>query len=77
VGTFAETVSKRQSDLYRYGVRLTYDVVLPDPGAKLRQREVELQSITQELATEFQLNLLPSQIQVRNWEELAGWVGAG
>jgi len=31
-------------DLYRYGVRLTYDVVLPDPGARLRSRENELKA---------------------------------
>ncbi len=72
---YFKRVRKWQSDLYRYGVRMTYDVVLPDPGQRLRQREVELQSIANELSTEFMLALLPSQISVFNWEDLADQYG--
>jgi hypothetical protein len=64
-----------RSDLYRYGVRLTYDVVLPDPGARLRQREVQLQQIADSLAAEFLLALTPSNISVYNWELLADQYG--
>jgi hypothetical protein len=63
------------SDLYRYGVRLTYDVVLPDPGARLRQREVELQQIANSLAAEFSLALTASNISIYNWELLADQYG--
>jgi len=72
---YFKRVRKWQSDLYRYGVRLTYDVVLPDPGARLRSREVEIQNIVDELATEFDLQLAPSQITVFNWEQLASQYG--
>ena len=72
---YFKRVRKWQSDLYRYGVRLTYDVVLPDPGARLRAREVELQMIAGELAGEFQLSLTPSQITVFNWEALGDQYG--
>jgi hypothetical protein len=72
---YFKRVRKWQSDLYRYGVRLTYDVVLPDPGARLRSREVELQKISAQLATEFNLWLVPSQISVFNWETLADQYG--
>ena len=72
---YFKRVRKWQSNLYRYGVRLTYDVVLPDPGARLRAREVELQNIADELATEFNLGLIPSQITVFNWEALADQYG--
>jgi hypothetical protein len=72
---YFKRVRKWQTDLYRYGVRLTYDVVLPDPGARLRAREVELQDIADELAGEFQLALTPSQITVFNWEGLADQYG--
>jgi hypothetical protein len=72
---YFKRVRKWQSDLYRYGVRLTYDVVLPDPGARLRSREVEIQNIADELATEFDLQLAPSQITVFNWEQLASQYG--
>jgi hypothetical protein len=74
---YFKRVRKWQSNLYRYGVRLTYDVVLPDPGARLRAREVELQKIADELATEFHLELAPSQITVFNWEALADQYGVG
>jgi GH18 family chitinase len=72
---YFKRVRKWQSDLYRYGVRLTYDVVLPDPGGRLRQREIELQAILDELGTEFRLELVPSDVQVYNWEQLADQYG--
>ncbi len=72
---YFKRVRKWRSELYRYGVRLTYDVVLPDPGQQLRQREVELQSIANELSVEFSLSLVPSQITVWNWESLADSYG--
>lgn len=72
---YFKRVRKWQSDLYRYGVRLTYDVVLPDPGLWLRAREVEIQRITFELSTEFKLDLLPSAITVYNWQALADQYG--
>lgn len=68
---YFKRVRNWRSDLYRYGARLTYDVVLPDPGAQLRSREREIQAIQDELATEFQLYLVPSDIQLNNWEQLA------
>jgi hypothetical protein len=72
---YFKRVRKWQSELYRYGVRLTYDVVLPDPGARLRTREVELQNIADELATEFSLALAASDISVSNYEGLADQYG--
>jgi hypothetical protein len=72
---YFKRVRNWQSDLYRYGVRLCYDVVLPDPGEELRQREEELQGIVAQLATEFQLDLQPSDITVNNWEQLADQYG--
>jgi hypothetical protein len=73
---YFKRVRNWQSDLFRYGVRLTYDVVMPDPGQQLRQREVELQSIANELSNEFSLSLVPSDISVWNWSNLADQYGA-
>jgi hypothetical protein len=72
---YFKRVRKWQSDLYRYGVRLTYDVVLPDPGVRLRAREIELQTIADSLATEFSLALTASQVSIFNWESLADQYG--
>jgi hypothetical protein len=59
-----------RSDLYRYGVRMTYDVVLPDPGRELRQRYMEIQHIDAQLAEGFQFSLSPSNISAFNWKQL-------
>jgi hypothetical protein len=72
---YFKRVRKWRSDLYRYGVRLTYDVVLPDPGAHLRTRQREMQAIQDELATELRFYLVPSDIQLSNWEQLADQYG--
>src|SRR5262249_50058619 len=72
---YFKRVRKWRSHLHRPRVRPPHDLVLPDPGARLRDRERELQQITEELATEFQLDLLPSQVQVSNWEQLADQYG--
>lgn len=42
-----------RNELYRVGIRLTYDVVLPDPGRRLRERWLEVGAIDQQLATPF------------------------
>ncbi|SOE87009.1 hypothetical protein SAMN05446935_7555 [Burkholderia sp. YR290] len=68
-------VRKWLSEHYRYGVRLTYDVVLPDPASKIRDRQVELEQIALALAAEFHLALTPSDISVVNWEWLADQYG--
>lgn len=59
-----------RSDLYRYGVRMTYDVVLPDPGRELRRRYMDIQHIDAQLAAGFQFNLSPSNISAFNWKQL-------
>ncbi len=72
---YYKRVRNWRSDLYRYGVRLTYDVVLPDPGADLRARVDELQAIQDQLPSEFQFYLVPSDVQLSNWEQLADAYG--
>lgn len=69
-------IRKWHNELYRYGVRMTYDVVLPDPGAKLRARVAELQAIDTTLSRSFTFDLPASNIQVWNWESLADKYGA-
>lgn len=48
---------KWRNQLYRSGIRLTYDVVLPDPGRRLRERWDALTKLDAELAAEFQFDL--------------------
>ncbi len=65
-----------RSELYRYGVRLAYDVVLPDPGARLRARWTELLGIDDVLRDEFEFPIGPSSIGRGNWQQLADSYGA-
>ncbi len=57
-----------RSDLYRYGVRMTYDVVLPDPGQLLRDRVDQVRQIESALSQPFQMNLAPSDLTPSTWE---------
>ncbi len=45
---------KWENQLYRTGIRLTYDVVLPDPGRRLRARWLEVKAIDEQLAAPFE-----------------------
>jgi hypothetical protein len=65
-----------RTDLYRYGVRMTYDVVLPDPGRRLRSRQSLIRAIDQQLAAGSGFTLKPSDITVWNWSQLADQYGA-
>jgi hypothetical protein len=48
---------KWHNELFRVGVRLTYDVVLPDPGRRLRSRWSVLADLDAQIATPFQFTL--------------------
>jgi hypothetical protein len=67
---------KWQNTLFRYGVRMTYDVVLPDPGARVRGLVQELQDLDANLATAFDFPFVASDITVWDWESLADAYGA-
>jgi hypothetical protein len=67
---------KWRTDLYRYDVRMTYDVVLPDPGHWLRERQMQLSDLDADLNAPFTLNLVPSQLTPDNWTAYADAHGA-
>ncbi|MFC7259998.1 hypothetical protein [Streptomyces lutosisoli] len=53
---------KWRVQLFRYGLRMTYDLVLPDVGAGFRRTYVRLRRIDIELAKSFDFGLDPSEI---------------
>lgn len=63
-------------DLYRYGLRLTYDIVVPAPGIDLLANVDELRRIEHKLAQPFSFTVTPSQITGDRWSELAAQYGA-
>jgi hypothetical protein len=49
-----------RNQLYRTGIRLTYDVVLPDPGRRLRERWLEIRALDDQINAPFALDIAPS-----------------
>jgi hypothetical protein len=73
---FHQLLRKWKVDLFRYGVRLTYDLVVPAPGIDLLTNLDELRRIDHELARPFAFSLTPAAITRANWLDLAARHGA-
>jgi type II secretion system protein G len=56
--------------LIQYGLRLTYDLAIPEPGATLRKLHAELASINQQLEGSFNFALDPSAITDQSYQNL-------
>ncbi|GIH08304.1 hypothetical protein Rhe02_63710 [Rhizocola hellebori] len=63
-------------DLYRYGLRLTYDIVVPAPGIDLLSNVDELRRIDHRLGLPFTFPLTPADITLDKWQSLASQYGA-
>ena len=53
--------------LYRYGLRLTYDITVPEPGATLRKTYAQLQVLQNAANTQFSFLLKHSDITASNY----------
>lgn len=69
-------MKKWQVDLYRYSIRLTYDIVIPEPGSYLLRKYSLLHLLKTELAKPNPFNLSPTSITRDNYESLAKQYGA-
>jgi hypothetical protein len=56
--------------LYRYGLRLTYDVTVPEPGAAMREAYRQIAKLQQQASQSFAFNISYSQINLNNMTEL-------
>ena len=61
--------------LYRVGVRLTYDVVIPDPGRRLRSRHELLRRYDAALAAQFDPGVKPSDLDGSTFTKYAAGYG--
>jgi hypothetical protein len=68
---FHQLVRDWKVDLYRYGLRLTYDVVVPAPGIDLLANVDELRRIENQLAQPFVFGVVPVDITRASWQQLA------
>jgi hypothetical protein len=73
---FHQMLRKWKVDLYRYGLRLTYDIVVPAPGIDLLAQMDEMRRIDFQLSQSFTFPLQPSEITRGRWSELAAKYGA-
>lgn len=56
-------------DLIRYGLRMTYDLVIPNPGLGLITKVMELRELTNSLLRGNTFSLDPGTISLTNWEQ--------
>jgi hypothetical protein len=67
--------------LYRYGLRLTYDITVPEPGAAMREIYAQLDDLQKQAQKNFSFNLKASDItddptSPYNYQQLASQYGA-
>src|SRR5262249_53801332 len=74
---YYQLVRKWRVDLFRYGVRLTYDITIPEPGSGILSKGQEIQAITSALQQGFgdsnstvpwaRFDLTPNKITREDW----------
>jgi hypothetical protein len=67
---------KWQVNLLQYGLRLTYDIGIPEPGASLREPLATLAQLKQQSSAGFVFDMPYSDIDESNYQTLAGQYGA-
>jgi hypothetical protein len=67
---------KWRVDLRRYGLRMTYDIVIPDPGADILTKMQELQALSETLDQPFSFPLPQTTITPQSWTSYAATYGA-
>jgi hypothetical protein len=69
---YYQLMRKWRTDLYRYGLRMTYDIVIPSPGAGLIQKLDEIRGLDARIDEPFVISIQPNSITRDNWEVMAG-----
>lgn len=68
---YYQLMRKWRVDLYRYGLRMTYDIVIPSPGADLMRTIEDVAALDAKINTPFAFSMAPSDITRTNWENVA------
>jgi hypothetical protein len=67
---------KWRTDLLRYGLRLTFDVAIPNPGARLWALYRRLRDLDRQIAEPFVFTLDPQALTDGSWADTAASFGA-
>lgn len=73
---YYQMARKWRVDLRRYGIRLTYDLTIPEPAIDFLAPYREVAALDALIDQKFQLDLDPASIDRSNWAELANRYGA-
>jgi hypothetical protein len=74
---YYQLMRKWRVDLYRYGLRMTYDIVIPSPGADLLQKFEQIQALDAQINTPFDFTVKPTDVTRNTWQKLAALYQAG
>lgn len=67
---------KWRTDHYRYGLRLTFDIAVPNPGSRIWARHARIDELDRQVAQPFVFQLTPAQINETNRSLLEQQYGA-
>jgi Type II secretion system (T2SS), protein G len=67
---------KWRVDLIRYGLRMTYDLVVPNPGNALASKVREIEDLNRVLNTEFKFDVALANVTPATYRDLATQYGA-
>ena len=68
---YFQMIRKWKAELYRYGIRMTYDVVIPSPGRDLIRKLQDIEGLNEAISHAFTLNLDPLDLTPENWQDKA------
>jgi hypothetical protein len=66
---YYQLMRKWKVDLIRYGLRMTYDIVVPNPGSSLAAKVTQLYVLNQQIAQGYSFSLKLSDINTSNWAD--------
>lgn len=72
---FHRLMKRWKVSLYRFDVRLTYDLVIPEPASYLMRKYVKLARLREELDSAFDVAFTPTSITRGNWPTLGARYG--
>jgi len=68
---YYQLIRKWQVDLYRLGIRLTYDIAIPEPGSGILLKIKEIKNLQRELEAEFDFEKTFEELTDTNYDKWA------
>lgn len=68
---YYQLIRKWRVDLERYGLRLTYDITIPEPGSDILPQTLEIEQLEKRINEEFVFDRTPAEITRDNYLQMA------